>query len=74
MLGLRSVTVVLVVLVVSGEGVEGVEDLTAGPSSLHYSYENSYGYSEHHSPYHGYKHKFGHHQSDLGRLQMNHQQ
>ena len=68
MLGLRSVTVVLVVLVVSGEGVEGVEDLTAGPSSLHYSYEKSYGYRDHHSPYHGYKHKYGHHQSDIGQF------
>jgi len=50
-----------------------VEDLLPGASSLHYSYEKSYGYSDHHhhhlhqpGPYHGHKHKYGHHQSGLG--------
>ena len=65
-MGVRSLTALLVVTVMTGQG-EGVEDLIAGPSSLHYSYENSYGYTDLHSPYHGYKHKYGHHQSDLGK-------
>ena len=65
MLEVRSLTLVVVVMAGCGEGVE---DLVSGPSSLHYSYEKSYGYTDHHSPYHGYKHKYGHHQSDIGQF------
>ena len=65
MLEVRSLTVVLVAM---AGCLEGVEDLVPGSSSLHYSYEKSYGYTDHHSPYHGYKHTFGHHQSDLGKF------
>ena len=65
MLEVRSLTLVVVVMAGCGEGVE---DLVSGPSSLHYSYEKSYGYRDHHSPYHGYKHKYGHHQSDIGQF------
>ena len=72
MLGVRSFTAILMVSVTVGQG-EGVEDLSPGASSLHYSYEKSYGYSDHHhhhlhqpGPYHGHKHKYGHHQSGLG--------
>ena len=62
----------LVVSVTVGRG-EGAEDLLPGASSLHYSYEKSYGYSDHlhplhDAPYqHGHKHKYGHHQSGLGK-------
>ena len=71
MLGVRSFTAILMVSVTVGQG-EGVEDLSPGASSLHYSYEKSYGYSDHlqhlhQAPYHGYKHKYGHHQSGLGK-------
>ena len=80
MLGVRSLTAILVVSVMVGWG-EGVEDLLPGDSSLHYSYEKSYGYSDHlhhlhhlhphhQAPYqaYGHKHKYGHHEAGLGNI------
>ena len=49
-----------------GQGVENVLDPEA--SSLHYNFDHSYGYDDHHLPYVGYSHKHGHHFSDIGRL------
>ena len=37
------------------------DDQSTGDSSLHYTYDHSYGYADHHTPHHGYTHKYGHH-------------
>ena len=43
-------------------GVDGA----ASSSSLHYNFDHSYGYQDHHNPYLGYKHQHGHHYNDIG--------
>ena len=62
------VTVVMLIVVAQGEDL----DLSTGDSSLHYSYNHAYGYEDHHTPYHGYKHKYGHHHAGLGYAEGHH--
>ena len=56
----------LVVVMVQGD------DLLTEDSSLHYTFDHAYGYDDHHSPYHGYKHKYGHHHTDVGYAEGHH--
>ena len=42
------------------------EAQAASRSSLHYNFDHSYGYQDHHNPYLGYKHQHGHHYNDIG--------
>ena len=51
--------------------VRGVEDLQSSSSSLHYNFDHSYGYADHHSPFIGYEHKHGHHYTDIGSKFIN---
>ena len=52
--------VTMMTLTLSSGGVE------AASSSLHYQFDHSYGHHNVHSPYLGYKHKHGHHYTDIG--------
>ena len=54
------VTMMTLALILSAGGVE------AASSSLHYQFDHSYGHHNVHSPYLGYKHKHGHHYTDIG--------
>ena len=49
----------------------GVEDQLGTSSSLHYNFDHSYGYTDHQSPVIGYKHKHGHHYTDIGNIIIN---
>merc|ERR1711936_1382768 len=46
--------------------MRGVDCEVPASSSLHYNFDHSYGYQDHHNPYLGYKHQHGHHYNDIG--------
>ena len=49
--------------------MRGVDCEVPASSSLHYNFDHSYGYQDHHNPYLGYKHQHGHHYNDIGEAE-----
>ena len=50
--------------------MRGVDCEVPASSSLHYNFDHSYGYQDHHNPYLGYKHQHGHHYNDIGEAEI----
>merc|ERR1712209_266461 len=68
MMMLKLLSLMSLLVMTRCEGVEeSVQDQESSSSSLHYNFNHKYGFHAHHSPYAGYKHKHGHHLTDIGK-------
>ena len=68
MMMLKLLSLMSLLVMTRCEGVEeSVQDQESSSSSLHYNFNHKYGFHDHHSPYAGYKHKHGHHLTDIGK-------